>query len=149
MAEEAGVRRDPRYHEPRVAGDPDNWAVVRFAQRFGEMREFKGKLYDLTPRAIRVVVTPENAPHLRGTEGQAAYVTFKIRSELPLTLQTAFIGRIDEMDGQIGVVLFFEMTGEPDQDEIVQFCEAFVRRYGVTDAGGRPADSRAEPQGPK
>ncbi len=140
---EPGGRRDPRYYEHRVAGDSDNWAVVRFAQRFGEMREFKGKLYDLTARAVRVVVPKEELGVLQGLTGQAAYVTFKIRNELPLTLQTAFIGRVDEMGDQAGVVIFFEMTGEPDQDAIQQFCEAFVRRYG------NPADTSAEGQGPK
>lgn len=137
------MRRDPRYYEPRVVPDPENWAVVRFAQRFGEMREFQGKLYDLTPRAVRVVVEKKHLDLLQHSVGAGAYVTFKIRDELQTTLQTAIIARTDEMEEYAGVVLFFEMMNEPDKAALEKLCQEFQDRYG------HPAEASADGQGPK
>lgn len=138
-------RRDPRYYESRVVEDPENWAEVQFAERFGKMRVFHGKLYDLTPRAVRVVLEKDAKKEVENSIGVGAYVKFHIRDELPTTVHTAIIARIDDLPDWTGVVLFFEMMKEPERAAIEKVCRAFEARYKSKTEG----DDNKEGQAPK
>ncbi|MBL4889205.1 MAG: hypothetical protein JKX97_04185 [Candidatus Lindowbacteria bacterium] len=116
-------RLDPRFEETEA--DQKKWIKVKIARQFEDQNEFRGLLFDLTPRAIKIVIPNHKGP-LPIEKSISTLITFEMPDGEPLTA-TAVVKRIDTSDDDIGVVLFFEFIRESDRDRIRERCEKYVQ----------------------
>jgi hypothetical protein len=120
-------RKEKRFTEKRK--DISRQISVTFIQQFHPSKTYIGKLYDLSEKAVKVIIDKKHVKELLAYKPKTTLTKFRFSEDHKVTVSITSIQRVDvtELEGnKAGIVLSFEVISKEDASALRQIIASYA-----------------------